>query len=194
MNARTWLCFGAAVWNGLGCAPLAGFRPASGIMPGRSVELGLGAATLSPRPYVEEDWRTAGQLWVSADAGTDWTLSAMAAFDREAHITKAFAAGGAARIHTLRTDRLASGVEGELGYAWAALNFPFALRALDETWIYTAPRFGTFGSEPTFGLPLGISARMLGGFMVRAEAQASWADLKYYNRRTHLGLGVAYQW
>jgi hypothetical protein len=178
----------------MACAPLAGLRPASGIMPGRSVELGMGAAALSPRPYVQEDWRSAGQVWVSADTSPYWTLSGIAAMDRGAELKKSLAIGGAARINTLRTDRLAGGVEGELGCAWIALSFPLALRALDETWIYSGPRLASFGSDVGFWLPLGVSARLYEGFMLRAEVQTSWADFKYYNRRTHLGAGVAYQW
>jgi hypothetical protein len=194
VGATTWLRLAAFAAFVGGCAPLADLRPASGIMPGRSVELGMGAAALSPRPYVEEDWRSAGQLWVSADSAPYWTLSAVAALDRGAALKKSLAVGGAARINTVRTDRIASGAEGELGYAWIALSFPFALRTVDETWIYTAPRLGNFGSDVAFWLPLGVSTRLYGGFMLRAEFQTSWEDFKYYNRRTHWGGGVAYQW
>jgi hypothetical protein len=157
-------------------------------MPGRTLELGAGGMVLSPRPAVDEPWRAAAQLWTIGDTDPLVSLSAIGAFD-----TEAFALGGALRLNLLRANRAAAGIEVEAGYAWAALSLPFAVRAFDETWLYTAPRAGNFGTDLLLSAPLGMSARLVGGFMVRGEAQVSWQDLKRYNRRTHLGGAAAYQ-
>src|SRR5262245_56971779 len=106
-----------------GCAPLARFRPASGLMPGKSLEPGAGVAYVAPRPRVDEPTRGAGQVWLSGEPGSRVSLSAIGAFDVDA-----FALGGALRVDFLRADRAVAGVEAELGYAWAALSLPFALR------------------------------------------------------------------
>jgi hypothetical protein len=171
-----------------GCAPVAGFRPASGAMPGRTLELGAGAAAVSPRPYVDETWQGAGQLWLTLDRSELLALSGIAAFDDDA-----VALGGAARLGLVRHDRFAGGVEGELGFAWAALSLPLAVRAFEQNWIYSAPRLGTWSTDALIGLPLGASVHVYDGLILRAEAQVSWQDFKYYNRRTTLGAGAAYQ-
>ncbi len=172
----------------IGCAPVASLRPASGLMPGRSVEVGLGGAATSPRPFVEEEWHGVGQVWMLTDLSPELTLSAIGVFD-----TDAAALGGALRWNALRTSRFAGGVEAELGYAWAALSLPGAVRLFDQTWVYTAPRLGTWSTDAIFGLPGGVSARVYDGFVLRAEAQVSWQDFQRFNRRTHLAAGAAYQ-
>jgi hypothetical protein len=171
-----------------GCAPVAGFRPAAGTMPGRSLELGAGAAAVSPRPYVNESWQGAGQLWLTVDRSELVALSGIGAFDDDA-----VALGGAARLKLLRHDRFAGGVEGELGFAWAAFSLPIAVRAFEHSWIYSAPRLGTWSTDALASVPLGASVHVHDGLIVRAEAQVSWQDFKYYNRRTILGGAAAYQ-
>src|SRR5262245_55807721 len=116
------------------CSPIANLRPASGLMPGKKLEVGGGVAAVSPRPYVNEDWEGAGQVWVSGDTSSLISLSAIGAFD-----TDAFAAGGALRVNLVHESRFAFGVEGEAGYAWAALSLPAAVRLFDESWVYSAP-------------------------------------------------------
>ncbi len=172
-----------------GCAPLAGLRPASAPMPGRTFEAGGGAAFIGPRPYVIEEWRGTGQLWFTGRAGSWLTLSVVGAFD-----TEAVAAGFAARADLVRMDRLAGGVEVELGWLWAGVSLPFAVRLFDQTWLYTAPRVGNFGDELLPSIPLGASVRIYDGFALRLEGQLSWADFSAFNRRIHLGLAGAYQW
>lgn len=172
----------------MGCAPLASFRPPTGMMDDRSIELGAGGAVLSPRPYAQDSWRGAGQVWVSGPVA-DWLeLSGVMAFDDEAAL-----GGGAAQARYVRTDRFAGSVELELGWAWGAVALPVAVRLFDETWIYASPRLGTLGDELTPGVPLGVSVHVWDGLMIRAEGQVSWAAFRYYNRRVHLGLAVAYQ-
>jgi hypothetical protein len=171
-----------------GCAPLASFRPASGLMPGRKLEVGGGAVLLGSRPYVEEPSRGAGQVWATGDASRSVSLTLLGAFDAEA-----VALGGALRLNALETDRLAAGVEVELGYAWAGISLPFAVRAVDETWLYSAPRVGSWGMDFLLSAPVGVSVRVVDGLMLRAEGQASWQGARHFNRRMHLGAAAAYQ-
>lgn len=172
----------------IGCGPVASFRPASGLMPDRHAEAGFGMAEVSPRPYVEEPAATAGQAWLSGRVTPLVDLTALTAFDDDA-----VAGGLAARFTPLRTDRLAASFEQELGYAWFAASTPVALRLVDQTWLYTAPRFGTWGAELSFMVGLGASVRVYDGMMLRAEWNRSWQDFKYYNRRDHRGLALAHQ-
>jgi hypothetical protein len=95
--------------------------------------------------------------------------------------------------YLLAEDRLAGGVEAELGYAWAAVSLPVSVRLFDQSFLYSAPRLGTWSDGAIFGVPLGVSVRVYDGFILRAEAQLSWQGFKYYNRRTHLGGAVVYQ-
>lgn len=171
-----------------GCSPIANLRPASGLMPGKKLEVGAGAAALGPRPFVAEDWESTGQVWVSGNTSSSITLSAIGAFD-----TDAFAAGGAVRLNIVREELVAFGVEGELGYAWAALSLPVALRLFDESWIYSAPRLGTWSTDGIFSVPLGVSLRIYEGFALRGEAQVSWQNFQSFNRRVHLAGAAVYQ-
>ncbi len=170
------------------CAPLASFRPASGLMPERKLEVGAGVAAISPRPYVVEEWRATGQAWVSNDVGKRANVSGIVAFDDQAA-----AIGGALRVNAVRTDRFAAGVEGEGGYLWMGISVPVAVRLFDYTWLYGAPRFGNWGLDPIGGFYLGANVRIWDGLMLRGEWQRSWQDFKYYNRRDHYGGAVAYQ-
>ena len=173
------------------CAPLGELRPASGMMPGKSMEIGSGVVHVSPRQYVDESPNNTGMLWFSADTSRSRliNLSAVSAFD-----TNALAVGGAIRINPFRYDRFAGGVELQAGYAWGALVLPAAVRLFDQTWLYASPRFGTLGRSPSFSAPVGLSVRVWNGLALRAEVQTSWEDFKYYNRRVHTALGVAWQW
>jgi hypothetical protein len=185
---RRWTTAWLSTLVVVGCSPVGNLRPASGLMPGKRLEAGAAAAALGPRPYVTEDWALTGQLWVTGDASPKVTVSAIGAFDSDA-----VAAGGALRLNLIREPWLAGGVEGELGYAWAALSTPVALRLFDESWLYTAPRLGTWSSGVIASVPLGLSVRVIGGLSLRAEAALSWQDFAYYNRRTQLAGAAAYQ-
>ena len=171
------------------CAPVATFRPASGFIDGKTIELGLGAVTLSPRPYVDEQWAQTGQLWFSAKASRWLHLSAISAFDHSA-----VALGGAAKALLVHTDRFAGATEVELGYGWGALGIPLAARLVGQTWLYSTPRVGTFGIDPIFGIPVGVSAHVHEGAFLRLEYQTSWSNLKAYNQRNHYGAALAVQW
>lgn len=172
-----------------GCAPLASLRPASGIPLPHDAEAGAALVHISPRPYVDEEDAYIGQVWFSMEPSRRWGVSAIAAFD-----SNAFAGGLAGRWNALRTSRVAIGTELELGYAWGAASVGFALRAIGENYVYFSPRFGNLGYDWTPGLPAGVSIDLTHGFVLRAEAQVSWADFKYYNRRLHLASGLVYQW
>ena len=189
MSTRAFFLIASAATQISACAPLGELRPASGMMPGRSMEMGSGVVHVSPRQWVEEPPSNTGMLWYSADATKVVNLSVVSAFD-----TNALALGAAIRFNVLRFDRFAAGTELQVGYAWAALVFPLATRLFDQTWIYASPRFGTIGRDLSFGAPVGLSVRLWDGLSARGEVQTSWQDFKYYNRRIHSALGVAYQW
>lgn len=170
-------------------APISSLRPASALLDDRSFELGAGGSMVSPRPYVEEPTRGAGQLWFSGRVTKALSLTAVAA--RE---PGAFAAGGAARLDVLRADRLVIAPEVELGILWGALNAGAAVRLFEQTWIYTAPRFGTRGATWAVEVPAGFSIGVGGGLMLRAEYRVSWAgELSYYQQRHIFGAGLAVQ-
>lgn len=171
------------------CAPLAEMRPAGGAIESNKYELGTAGIRLGPRPYVEEDATRSGMLWLSADASRRFTFTGITVFDRAAA-----GFGLAARFHAVRADRFALSTELAAGYAFGAVALPVAVRLFDQTWLYANPRLGNIGRDLAPGVPLGISVRIWEGFFVRSEAQLSWADFKYYNRRLHLAFGVAAQW
>ena len=171
------------------CGPLATFRPASGLMEGRTMELGLGAAAVSPRPYVNEAWAHAGQMWLTGQAKSWLHLSGIAAFDPQA-----MGLGGSARALVLRADRVRGGVDLEAGYGWGGASLPFALRLFDQHWFYASPRISNYGIEPLLGVPIGLNVHLQGGGFLRIEYQSSWARLQAFNQRHHLGAALAVQW
>lgn len=172
-----------------GCAPLASLRPASGLPGERSAEAGVAFVRYSARPYVDEEAAHTGQVWFSVEPSEHVALSAVAAFD-----SAAAAAGAAVRWNALRSSRFALGPEVEFGYAWGAGSLGLALRTVGQNWIYAAPRVGNLGFDWAFGLPVGVSIDLSHGLALRVEAQLSWAEFAYYNRRLHLASGLAYQW
>lgn len=173
----------------MACGPIASFRPASGLMPDRSLEVGAGVARVSPRPYVDEPSASAGQAWVTGEVSEHRVaLSAISAFDSDA-----LGIGGGLRVNAIRSDRFHGGVEGELGYLWFSLSLPVAIRIVDQSYLYASPRLFNWSVEPAFGIPVGGSVRVYDGFILRAEWQRSWQNFKYYNRRDHLGVAAAYQ-
>lgn len=171
-----------------GCAPMQSFRPADGLMEGRTAEVGMGGAVIGPRPYVEESARGAGQLWVTGRVNKRVTLSAMGAFD-----LAAVAAGGGLRVDVVRSKRVAAALEGELGFAWAALVLPASLRLVGEARLYSGPRLGLRNLNWAVEVPLGVSMPLDRRWMVRAEYVSSWVELQAYQHRHSLGLGLAYQ-
>jgi hypothetical protein len=174
---------------GVSCGPVANFRPASGLMPDRSLEVGAGIARVSQRPYVDEPSASAGQAWVTGEVAEHRVaLSAISAFDSDA-----LGIGGALRVNAIRSDRFHGGIEGEAGYLWLALSLPVALRVLDQSYLYAGPRLFNWSVELAFGIPVGSSVRVYDGLIVRAEWQRSWQNFKYYNRRDHLGAAAAFQ-
>lgn len=170
-----------------GCAPLASFRPAAGLPDDRHAEFGAGGVVVTPRPYVEEPTRAAGQLWASTRTSRRITLTGLAAFD-----ATAFALGGAARLDVLRTERFAAGVEPELGYLWAGLRAPVAVRFQGENWLYFAPRVAARGLDFSLDVPVGMSLELTDDVFLRAEYAFTWTgELSYYQRRQVLGAAIA---
>lgn len=172
-----------------GCGPLAAFRPISALLGETTKELGLGAVAVSPRPYVDEPWRQAGQLWFSTRMTSWLNLSGIAAFDAEA-----LGVGVGADIPIFRGRRFAAGVEAEAGYGWGAAAIPMSLRLFGQNWVYSAPRVTNIGIYPAVGLPIGLSVHVERGAFVRLEYQPTWTNLHAYELRHHLGAALAVQW
>lgn len=170
-----------------GCAPLAGFRPPATIPDGRTAEVGAGGVVVSPRPFVEEPVRGAGQFWASTRATKSLTVTGLGAFD-----LNAIALGGALRAEIVSTPRLALGGEGELGLVWGGASVPFALRTFGPVWLYTAPRLGTRGRTWAVDVPGGLDLRIRDVCAIRLEYRVSWAELDPYQRRHQGGLAVAW--
>ena len=164
-------------------------RPISALEGQGTRELGLGTVAVSPRPYVDEPWSHAGQLWFTAKA-TPWLrLSGISAFD-----AGALGVGVGATASLLRASSFMAGVEAEAGYGWAAAGVPLAARLFGQTWIYSEPRVSNFGIYPAVGAPLGLSLHIEKGAFLRLEYQATWEQLQRHNLRHHLGTGFAVQW
>lgn len=179
----------ACVWAA-GCSPSQGFRPAAAITtPGRTQEFGLALSSIEPRPYVNEKTQRMGQAWWTVQLRERWAISTIAAFD-----TSSALGGAALRWDGLRSHWVNASGELELGLFWAAASLPASLRLWPGAQLYTAPRIGNWGSALTPFLPLGLSAEIAGATFLRAEAQVSWSNFQYYNRRVHWGLAVAHQW
>jgi hypothetical protein len=173
----------------LACAPSQGFRPAGMLDAERPRELGVAFSSVEARPYVDETSQYVGQVWWALRLDERWALTTLAAFD-----SSAAAAGAALRYEVASGQRAALAAEVEGGVAWAAVGVPATLRLWRGAAVYTAPRLGTWGSDITPFLPFGASVQIARSIAVRAEAELSWADFRYYNRRLHWGFAIAHQW
>lgn len=171
-----------------GCAPLASFRPASGLAPDKRFEAGMGVAVVEPRKYVDESAASADQLWLTGEPAHWLSLTAITAFD-----DSALGVGGAARFYVVRAHRFAAAAEAEAGYGWLGASIPLGVRPLEPVWIYAAPRVGNWGVDPLFGVLGGVDVDLQDGLHVRGELQTHWQNLQYYNQRTVYGLALAYQ-
>jgi hypothetical protein len=171
------------------CAPSQGFRPAGAVDTERPRELGVAFSSVEARPYVEETAQYLGQAWWTVRLDERWALTTLAAFD-----SSAAAAGAALRFQIASGQRAALAAEVEGGFAWAAVGAPATLQLWRGLALYTAPRLGTWGSDITPFVPLGVSAQIARSLALRAEAELSWADFRYYNRRLHWGFAIAHQW
>jgi len=171
-------------------APIADLRPPNALVQDdRSFEAGAGAAMVRPRPYVIEDAHGEGQFWITGRVAPWLNVSGVGAFD--AHTGKG---GIAALARYLTTDRFVAGIGAEAGYAWVAGSLSGSVRLFDDTWLYTSPRVSNWGQFVNPGIPVGLSAGIYNGLSLRAEAQLSWEDLKYHNRRLHLAAAAVYAW
>lgn len=173
----------------LGCAPVQSFRPADGLLDGKTGEIGGGGAVIGPRPYVEERAHGVGQLWISKKVDKRVTLTGIGAFD-----AAAAALGGGLRFDLWKNRRAAVAVEGELGFAWGALLLPASVRLVGDARLYTGPRLGSRGINWAVDLPIGISAPLSGSWMLRAEYSSSWVELRNYQQRHLLGMALSYQY
>jgi hypothetical protein len=170
------------------CAPAASFRPASALRPGQTDEVGLGLAVVGPRPYVDEPSATVGQAWATHAFGPQVRLSLVSVFDADA-----LGAGFVVALLPVQTPRVAAGVEFELGFAWAGVALPVAVRTVGPAWVYASPRLGSWGDRVTPAVPFGLDVHVLDAVSARAECQVSWAAFEPNNRRVHYGVALAYQ-
>ncbi len=170
-----------------GCAPGANLRPLTP-MGERRLEVGLGATTVSPRPYVDEPWRGASQGWVTGRPTRRLDLSVIGAFDGEAGT-----AGLSSRFRIVEGDWYAFGAGLAVGSGFIAVEMPFALGLADWLWVYSGPHFGNWGVDPTVRVPLGLDVRVAEPLFFRTEAEWNYADFDPYQQRYHLSFGVAYQ-
>jgi hypothetical protein len=173
----------------IGCAPPMSMRPLGALPLTRNAELGAAFVGVGPRPYAEESWQGVGQAWGSTRVSDAVDLSAITAFD-----PSGFALGASAKVAFVRGSRVWLGAEAEAGWLWTAAVLHASLRIVGELRLYTAPRFGNWGSDWTPGIPVGLSIPIYDGFVLRAEGQVNWADFKYYNRRVLAAAGLVYQW
>lgn len=190
-SASRWLIalFGVLATDAC-AAPVADLRPPSALVhEDRTFELGGAAVTVRPRQYVIEDSHEEAQFWFTGRAASWLSLSGIGAFDGHSGL-----GGVAALARYLTTDRVVLGIGAEGGYAWIGGSLSGAVRVFDDTWIYAAPRISNWGLFAAPAVPFGFSARIYDGFHLRAEAQVSWQEVKYYNRRLHLAGAAVYEW
>jgi hypothetical protein len=171
------------------CGPSQGFRPAGFPSDGRESEVGLALSSIEPRPYVNEPTQRVGQAWWSARLDEHWSVSTIVGFDRSALL-----GGAALRYDLVDTRWVALAGEAELGLVWAGISLPASLRIWRGLALYTTPRLSNWGPSVAPFIPVGLSAKIADALIVRAEAQLSWADFQYYNRRLHWGIGLAHEW
>jgi hypothetical protein len=168
------------------CAPGANLRPLEP-MGDHAWEAGLGATTISPRPYRDEPWRTAAQGWTTARPTSWFDLSLVGAFDGE-HGT----AGLSTRFRIAEGDRWAFGTGLLFGSGWIGVELPISVGLTDWLWVYTGPSWQNWGLKPTVRLPLGVDLHLADRLRFRTEAEYNDVDYDPYQRRIHVSFGVAY--
>ena len=107
--------------------------------------------------------------------------------------TDAIALGAALRLRYVTTRSFVAAAEVEFGSIWAGASLPVELRLFDRFHWFVAPRLGTWGLDPIFGVSTGFGVRVHDGLHLRAEWQRTYQDFAYYNLRDHFGSGVAVQ-
>ncbi|MCA9539670.1 MAG: hypothetical protein KC620_12325 [Myxococcales bacterium] len=172
----------------LGCAPAGNLRPMLPMLPDRHLEFGTAWTAVGPRPVGHDDWAQGAQAWATGQPVTWFDVSVVGAFDGT-HGT----AGLAMRYRALETDRVGLGLGLEVGTGWAGLNLPVAVRVFDGVWMYSSPQLGTWGKDETVRLPIGLNVEVIDAVQLRTEAEMNYPAFDPYQRRLHLGVGVAYQ-
>jgi hypothetical protein len=83
--------------------------------------------------------------------------------------------GVVTRLNLHETDRALVAVQPEVGWMYAALALPLAMRVGDDLWVHTAPSIGyrmlRFGE-----LPIGLTYQSPDGFSLTAEAAVAYGD------------------
>lgn len=188
LNRLSVLLFALALLTLGGCAPAANMRPMTPMLPDHQGEFGVAWTRVGPRPVGEDEPTWGGQSWVTAQPLTWLDISVVGAF-AEGQYT----AGLAVRWRAVQYDFFAAGLGAELGSGWAAVDLPLAVRVIDGLWAYSAPQYGTWGSVSTIRVPLGLDVELTDELRVRGEAQINYPDFDPYQRRVHLGMGMAFR-
>jgi hypothetical protein len=183
-DALTYLLLLVAV----ACGPSQGFRPAGFPSDGRDTEIGLAVSSIEPRPYVNEATQRVGQAWWSVKLDERWSLSTIVGFD-----TSSLLGGAALRYELVDSSWFALAGEAEAGLFWAGISVPVSLRVWRLA-LYSTPRLSNWGPNVTPFIPVGLSVKIADALIVRGEAQLTWADFQYYNRRVHWGVAIAHEW
>ena len=172
----------------LGCMPAALLRPPLPMLEGMENEVGGGGVAVSPPPYTIDPWYGSSHFWFRHRQRPRLTLAAIAGFDLEAAFV-----GGGLTVDYVNLTRFVGAVDLEGGWGWVNLSLPFGVRMWDGGWLYAAPRLGTWGQHAAIFLLAGVDFRLKGPWHLRAEYQVSWEEFAGYNRRHHIGGGLAYQ-
>ncbi len=177
---------GLVVWvSAAGCAPIAGLRPLSRPLRAGDTTLGIGAARVGPRPFVDEPSAAVAQAWATRALSGAARVSIITALDADA-----FAGGVALAVVPFQRAGASAGLELELGYAWAAVSVPLAARVTPDLWLYSGPRLGTWGTDALPSVPLGLDVRLSPRASALAEVGLSWQDFDPNARRTTIALGL----
>lgn len=188
MHAPTTLAL-AGVCLLLGaCAPAVGMRPMTPMLPHDDAEFGVAWTGVGPRPIGEQETTHGGQGWVTAQPLTWLDISLVGAFAEGS-----YTAGLAVRWRAVETEHFAAGLGAELGIGWAAVDLPVAVQVIDGFWAYSAPQLGTWGTDATVRLPLGLDVELTEELRVRGEAQMNYPDFDPYQRRLQWGMGMAFR-
>ncbi|MCA9526135.1 MAG: hypothetical protein KC549_07530 [Myxococcales bacterium] len=175
------------------CAPAANMRPMTPMLPSHQGELGVAYTQVGPRPVGEDATMHGGQAWATMQPLTWLDISLVGAFASQGLAV----AGLAVRWRAIEVDGFAAGIGAELGTGWVGVDLPVAVRVFDGLWAYSAPQLGTWGKDPTVRLPLGLDVEVSEELRIRGEAQMNYprrdGEFDGYQRRLHLGMGMAFR-
>lgn len=163
----------------LACAPPSSLPPPVLLAPGGRGELGVGVSqSVSVQAGGLLAQRSAGQLWFTRrytnEAGGALDLGFVGFGGNDPVGFSSFVLGAGGMLRLLKSDarqRVVGGLELQLGYPYATLGLPLALRLGQEIWIYTAPTV-TSDELGYLRVPLGLSLPLSPQLSLGVEAGA----------------------